>query len=147
MGAWDLGPWDNDTSLDWGIELLDEMTPADLVRLLRRTADKGGYLDAEAGEIALAAASVMLAWHPRRPFELQEEVVGWLDESGWRPDEAALTTARAAIDRVMGPQSELAELWDQQGDAWRTFTRAWSSLLELRAMASAGWQLFGAGEE
>lgn len=147
MGAWDMGPWDNDTALDWGIELLDEMSPADLVHMLRRIGAASGPLDMEEGEIAVAAASVLLAWHPRRPYELQEEVVMWLDESGWQPDEAALAAARSAIERVLGPGSELAEQWDESGDGWRTFTRAWASLLDLRAMAGAGWQLYGADSE
>lgn len=39
MGAWGLGPFDNDTACDWGYEL-DEAAPAERPTFLRKALDR-----------------------------------------------------------------------------------------------------------
>ncbi|WP_369244430.1 DUF4259 domain-containing protein [Streptomyces sp. R41] len=121
MGTWDIGPFDNDTAADFGGDLDEaalEEREAMIRSALKRAADPADFLDASAGERAVAAAALVAAQHPD----------GELTCSNYGPSEPLpelsadlRTLAVDALDQVASERSELAELWDDaaNGSKWR----------------------------
>jgi uncharacterized protein DUF4259 len=114
MGTWGSEPFDNDGAADWGNDL-DDARPEDRAALVRSalTLDDG-YLEVDEGQIAVAAAAVVAAVRcgtvPDSPY--------WPDfltasEGLDLPDLRDL--ALTALDRIVGPESELHELWTEDG--------------------------------
>jgi hypothetical protein len=129
MGTWGSDPFDNDGAADWGNDL-DDARPQDRAAMVREalTLD-GGYLDADDGEIAIAAVAVVAA-----------VTSGTVPDSAYWPDfltygegldlpDDLKGLASAALDRVTGQDSELQELWTEGGpnDEWD------EEIAELRA--------------
>ncbi|PZT76627.1 MULTISPECIES: DUF4259 domain-containing protein [unclassified Streptomyces] len=120
MGAWDVGPFDNDTAADW-CGGLDDATPeerAEKVRAaLAETADTTDYLDSDVADEAIAAAALVAAQCPG----------GAPVDSAYGPDEPLpdLTALRGlalqALDRVLTEPSEPLELWEETDEGpWHT---------------------------
>lgn len=123
MGTWDIGHFDSDTAADFGGGL-DDAPPGkreDLIRdvlaAVARTGP-GEYLDGDDGAVAVAAAALVAAQCPG----------GEPVESAYGPKEAIPTldaelrrVAVQALDRLLGEQSELLELWAETGadELWR----------------------------
>lgn len=130
MGAWDIGHFDNDTAADFGGDLDDapENERENLIRAaLTRTIETDGYLDSsDACEVLASAAliaaqcpggtPITTAYAPKKPLPTFS--------ADLRP------LAVEALDRVLAPDSELPELWDdtEHGPAWR------QSVANLRAV-------------
>ncbi|MFJ9696013.1 DUF4259 domain-containing protein [Kitasatospora sp. NPDC101183] len=121
MGTWDIGHFDNDTAADFS-GALDDAALAERAGLIRaaleRAAEAVAYLDDYEGVHAVAAAALVAAQCPG----------GVPVTTAYGPDEPvpALPVelrelAVAALDRVVGEESELAELWDESesGAEWR----------------------------
>lgn len=135
MGAWGASAFDNDDAADWAWEF----ESADLAAGLRLIADalsaaaqtgEAAYLDATAGEVAVAAAALVASINeqPIDESPYNHEPRQWIART--RPDSDAAMTglARQAVARVTGQNSELAQLWDESGSpSWRT------AMTELRA--------------
>lgn len=124
MGAWGEGPFDNDDACDWSYEFqeVDETTGLQILAGALNLGDPANYVEAPEGETAVAAALVV-SWLvnpdsiPDSPYG--ESAAAWV-RSTRAPVSAALrASALAALDRVQGAQSELAELWaEADGTAW-----------------------------
>ena len=119
MGAWRLGPFDNDTACDWGYEL-DEAAPSDRPAVLRKAlttaADATGYLDHTEAAEAVAAAAIVAALQPGGPAldpvyspDCLRDVVP-LDIP---PNFLGLSLR--ALDRAIGEDSHWRELWEDAG--------------------------------
>lgn len=121
MGTWDVGPFDNDTAADFAGDL-DDAAPAERLPMIRgallRCADSGEYLDAPDAERAVAAAAPVVAQHPEGPPACS--VYGPSEAVPRLPGELRLLAVEA-LDRVVAPASELAELWGDapSGPRWR----------------------------
>jgi len=121
MGTWGSGPFDNDTGADFA-HTLDEAPTADREGLIRdalaTTVAGHDYLDAfEAAEAVAAAA--LVATQCRAGLEI---VSGHAPKRPLPPLSSELRVlALDALDRALATNSELAELWDESGDAprWR----------------------------
>lgn len=111
MGAWGSGPFDNDDAADWLYELYECTDLSEIRSALMRTADTSGYLDAPTGAVALAAATVLAGALGQVLDLLPYTVTVWLEQV--RPVATAddLHLAQAAVNRVLGEDSELLELW------------------------------------
>jgi hypothetical protein len=123
MGAWGAKTFENDSALDWVAELEAEGTPA-LRRILRTVAetDEREYLDLDDGAPAIAAAEIVAAARGKGRDRIPSDLIAWLDENA---DEIAmddLVLASRAIERVLGANSELRDLWDEAGadTAWHS---------------------------
>ncbi|MFE6054366.1 DUF4259 domain-containing protein [Kitasatospora sp. NPDC056446] len=132
MGTWDIGHFDNDTAADFGGDL-DDTAQGEREALLRevllRAARAGEFLDDSEGAQAVAAAALVAAQCPG----------GAAVTTAYGPKEALPPLAaelRAlaveALDRVVAEESELAELWDETGEAaaWRQGIRSLRDVLE-----------------
>lgn len=130
MGAWGSGPFENDDAGDWVYDL----EGADDFALVRDALDVASsrYLDAHEGAAAVAAAAVVAAALDAGAVDgLPEEVVAWLEGHARQSEKADAARAAAALDRVVGEHSELADLWDEapDGPAWRSGIAALRSRL------------------
>ncbi len=127
MGTWDIGHFDNDTAADFCAGL-DEAAAGEREGVVRRVltlaADTGAeeYLDFDEAVEAVAAAALVASQCPD----------GAPVTSAYGPDQPLPVfpadlrpLAVAALDRVVGEESELAELWDEggEGPAWRRTVR------------------------
>ena len=117
MGTWGAGPFDNDIAADFANEL-DEMAEEDRPEAIRAALaaaiDETSYLDSFEGAPAVAAAALVAS----------QSRTGSPIESSHGPEQlipqlpAALDPlAVQALDRVVGPDSELEQLWSEAGGA------------------------------
>lgn len=119
MGAWDTGPFDNDEGADFIADLAEAPDWRVVVQILDHVGRAPGYLEGPEGEMAVAAAAVLAASLDNDAGLLPDEHSG-LPAALGAPPEGAVRLARAALTRVVGPASELDELWQEgdQHDAW-----------------------------
>lgn len=119
MGAWGAGNFENDTAADWAGALAEDGSPETVRDALRSAVEAADdYIDADEGAEALAAAEVVAAaagrGTERTPYS--EDALRWAAEHHEVGDQATLQLARAAVDAVAAPQSELYELWSEAND-------------------------------
>ncbi|MFI8516736.1 DUF4259 domain-containing protein [Streptomyces sp. NPDC085481] len=135
MGTWDIGPFDNDTAADFSYRV-DEAAAADKAAVLlvafREVTETGDdYLDADLAVEAVAAAALVAAQCPGG----EPVTTSYGPKQAIPAVPAALRPlAVAALDRVLGADSELLELWEESdGEEWK------AGVLRLRAaLAGAG---------
>lgn len=117
MGAWGLGPFDNDTACDWGYEL-DAATqgerPAVLHQALSAAADAIAYLNYTQAAEAVAAAAIVAAHRPGGPTLDPVYSPDCLRDGGPLdlPTDLLGLSLRA-LDRVVGEDSHWRELWEE----------------------------------
>ncbi|MFO1021580.1 MAG: DUF4259 domain-containing protein [Planctomycetales bacterium] len=122
MGAWSEDTFGNDTACDWtyGLEDVDDFSLVRQAFEAVLNADDD-YLDADIASEGLAACEVIARlkgnWGVRNSYT--ETVDNWVLSHKIEPPENLIPTALAVIDRVIAPQSELRELWEESGaDEW-----------------------------
>jgi hypothetical protein len=124
-GAWGPGPFDNDTAADWATDVEDADVAARIALIrdaLALAVEAQCCLHAPDAMAAVAAAAVVSGQRSN----------GWDDGCDYGPSPAALeglvfeesvrTLAVRAVARVLGPNSEWQELWEnaQQLEEART---------------------------
>ncbi|PXA82631.1 hypothetical protein DMC25_19720 [Caulobacter sp. D4A] len=127
--AWDNGPFENDEAADFIADLAEAPDWRAVVLILDHVTKAAGYLEAPEAEMAVAAAAVVAA-------ALSEAALLPADHQGLKaelgaPPEGAARLAKAALARVVGPASELDELW-QEGDGhdgWLTHIAGLQAIL------------------
>jgi len=117
MGAWGLGPFDNDTAGDWGYEL-DEAVPdkrsAVLRKALTAAADETGYLDYTEAAEAIATAAIVAAYQPGGPALDPVYSPDCLRADGPFDIPADLVSlSLRALNRVVAEDSHWRELWEE----------------------------------
>jgi hypothetical protein len=132
MGAWGAGVFANDTAADWAGDLVEGGSEETVREALATAAE----LDADEGSETLAAAEVVAAaaGRPTAPDAYSEDVIAW---AGRHPDLGAdelIALATAAVDRVTGENSELNELWHEDGPGPNEWDEA---VAELRRRLAA----------
>jgi hypothetical protein len=123
MGTWSADTFGNDDACDWSAAL-EEVDDLSLVReafdaVLEADDD---YLEVDLACQALAACEVVARlkgkWGVRDAFT--EPVDTWVESHKIEPPKALVQAALAVIDRILTPQSELLELWEEAGESeWR----------------------------
>ncbi len=111
MGAWGPGPFENDTSMDWVLELRKSEDPGYPLGVLRRL-DGAGPLAARAAETGIAAAEAVAASRGWPAEEVPADLLEWLRVSGARADAATAELALRVVDAIE-EDSELCALWDE----------------------------------
>lgn len=136
MGAWSHEPFGNDTACDWAYGLEEAKDLSCIEEALDRVIDSGDeYLDADAASEAVAAIEVIakLLGRGTQSDTYTEEVDRWVSASTDKPNPALRNKARQAIQRILGEDSELRELWDESASA-----AEWKASLEQLRAALAG---------
>jgi len=118
MGTWGTGAFENDGASDWAWELEKAV---DLSLLQQALQPANGYLEAPEGELLVAASQVLAAALGGPAGELPEGVCQWLQQHPQLPFSQLLNQAHHGLLRVLGADSELAELWgeSEEGAEWR----------------------------
>jgi Domain of unknown function (DUF4259) len=120
MGAWGIGPFDNDDAAEFAASL-DDLKPeekADAIRtVLAGVATVTDYLARDAGGAAVAAAALVAA--QQADGEPVDWVYGPKQEIPRLPRDLPPIALRA-LSRVLAGQSELTESWhgSPNRDAW-----------------------------
>jgi hypothetical protein len=114
MGAWGYGSFENDTALDWVAELEATNDLGLVERAISEVIHSDGYLDADLGCIALAAAEVVAATKGKPAQDLPGEASAWIQTHQLIATQDLVQASLAAVDRVRNDEdSELKELWEE----------------------------------
>ena len=142
MSAWGPGSFDNEIASDWAADLAEggglEMVKESLEIAALCPLDE--YLESDEGSQALAAAEVVAAagGKPVKSVGMGTSgphALSWAKGHKGAGSEDMTTLAQEAVVRVLGAESELAELW---GAASSTESREWFAEVEdLRARLGA----------
>jgi uncharacterized protein DUF4259 len=120
MGTWGAGSFANDVAADWAGDLVDDGRPETVQETLEAAAEApvGEYLDADEGAEAVAAAEVVAAavGHPCESDAYSERAIAWAGRHAELADEPFVALALRALDRVEADDSELRDLWFEDGD-------------------------------
>ncbi len=116
MGAWAVGYFDNDTACDWALDLQDSFDLS-LIEQTLNAALKVAYIDADLGHETLAAVETLTRVLGRGgpSTEQTRGVDEWVAEHRQKVPKPLRGHARAALDRVRGKESELAEMSNESG--------------------------------
>ena len=122
MGAWGHLAFDNDTANDWAYDL-DDATDLSLVEDALEALDGHEYLDQDVACVALAACEVLARCLGNSGYKnaYTEKVDAWVAARAMQPSAALLERASTAIDRIVGDNSELRDLWAESDELkeWR----------------------------
>ena len=123
MGAWGVRAFENDSAVDWTYELTDVDDLSAIERVFAEVEETGAdYLELDVGADALAACEVLARLRGAQGYAdpYTETVDVWVASHPLAPSPALVAQATAVIDRVLGPDSELSELWaEADGSEWR----------------------------
>jgi len=117
MGAWDIGPFENDDAADWLFELEDSSDTSAIAEALRAVTGIGEeYLETLESSNAIAAAEIVAALRAHPTDKLPDSAQAWIEENQELDVTSLVPTALSAIKRVR-TDSELKEVWDESDDA------------------------------
>ena len=122
MGAWAEDTFGNDTACDWIGGFLEDPGLPVVQSSIQAVLDEEDYLDSDFACECLAACEVIARlqgkWGVRN--EYSEELDSWIEANPTTVPAELKAAALAAIERILGDDSELPELWDEEGrnDDW-----------------------------
>ena len=124
MGAWDVGPLDNDGATDFLAEWQSTEDFDHLDELLTEVLDlEDSYVEIELGQSVVAGGYILAALVNESQEELFEEDE---DSEDWamglpEPDVALLTKLVKCLRRILKEESEIRENWEETDDyeAWK----------------------------
>lgn len=119
MGTWSHEPFGNDTANDWAYELEDQKDFTLVAQAIQEVLDNGSaYLDSDIAVNAVAAAEVLAKALGRgtQTDAYTKKVDAWLASVTAKPAAELLSKARDALRRILGPDSELRELWEDSDE-------------------------------
>lgn len=117
MGAWAEDAFGNDTACDWAASF-SENPSMDTVRdVIKRVLEADEYLDSDEASECLVACEILARlkgqWGLKNAYS--EAVDQWVESINIMPSEELITLAKKAIARIFAENSELQELWDEDG--------------------------------
>ncbi|SET35883.1 protein of unknown function [Hymenobacter actinosclerus] len=117
MGAWGYYNFDNDTAADFAEDFKAEPSAGVLEQVLaavQQAADD--YLDAEVASEALAAAEIVAAILGRPARNFPNDLLGIIPRLDLSHVEPLRKPAQQAVRAIIGPESELRELWEDSDE-------------------------------
>jgi Domain of unknown function (DUF4259) len=117
MDTWGTGSFENESATDFIREVLED-GPAALEEAFEVVLDPdAAELEAEEGARAIAAAEIVLAQLNGDVQQVSDAGLrAWLQDGEAEDPERLRELAAEAVDRVLGPGSELPELWQDSPD-------------------------------
>jgi hypothetical protein len=117
MGAWAEDTFGNDTACDWIGTFLDDPGLPVVQSAIQTVLDADDYLDSDQACDCLAACEVIARlqgkWGMRNTYSV--DLDNWIEANPTDVPPDLKAAAEAAIERILGPDSELQELWDEDG--------------------------------
>ncbi len=123
MGAWSHEPFGNDIANDWAYQLVEVRDWSVVEAAFDAVLESTEYIESDQGSEAVAAAEVLAKALGRgtQSDAYTEKVEEWLKLMATAPSGELCGKAKAALERILGEDSELNELWVESGepDPWR----------------------------
>ena len=117
MGAWAEDTFGNDTACDWIGTFLDDPGLSTVKSAIEAVLKANNYLDSDGACECLAACEVIARlqgkWGLRNAYS--EDLDRWIEANPIDVPEDLKAAADSAIERILGANSELPELWDEGG--------------------------------
>ncbi|MEM7316095.1 MAG: DUF4259 domain-containing protein [Planctomycetota bacterium] len=118
MGAWAEDTFGNDTACDWVGSFLDSPSLDAVRSAIDAVLNTGNdYLDSDEACDCLAACEVIARmqgkWGLRNSYS--EDLDTWIESNPMTVPVDLKSSADSAIERILGEDSELRELWDEGG--------------------------------
>lgn len=114
MGAWGYGNLENDTVLDWVVDLLETQDMSLISEAIEMVLDDS-YLDADTASIAIGAIEILTALQNRPGKEIyDDELEEWINQHKGQGTEL-LASAQKALAKIL-LESELKDLWEETDD-------------------------------
>lgn len=136
MGSWGPGTFEDDIACDW----LEDLQDSDPMAFFAHCLDLRGhrYLEflACAGVVCTAEMIHSLICQPRSG--LPEAAHRWLDENQGLDVIQFIPASISGLRRVMGPNSEMYELWEDSDDLHEVWLATIDDLLKRLEAALAG---------
>ncbi len=137
MGPWGFATFDDELACDW----LEDLFDSDPVAFFEQCLDLDGleYLEYLAGIGVVCTSELVHGLHDRPREGLPEPVLVWIEAHRALPVARFLPSAIEAMRRVIGPDSEMRERWEdneQWGDEWFRHTADLLRCLESDFRAS-----------
>ena len=123
MGAWGSQIFENDGAMDFAASVTDGGGLAALEECFDQVIEVGDdYLDSSISEEALMAAEIVarLTGRPGPQSSYLQEVDAWIARQRAKPAPALVDKARRAVERILGDDSEIVELW-QDSDSFESW--------------------------
>ncbi len=128
MGAWAEDTFGNDSACDWIGTFLDDPGLSAVRSAIEAVLETEDYLDSDEACDCLAACEVIARWQGRWGLRTvySEQLDKWIEENPCDVPADLIAAADNAIARILGPDSELPELWDgaTKNGTWRSTTFA-----------------------
>jgi hypothetical protein len=119
MGAWGYRAFDNDQACDWLCDLkeVDDLSLIEAALAAVEKTNGDNEVDQDLACNALGACEVLarLSGRPGYNDASTRSIDEWVGAHPLKPPPALLKRAVTAIDRILGDNSELRELWDEGG--------------------------------
>lgn len=117
MGAWSHEPFGNDDANDWAYGLEDVSDLSLIDEALDRVLAADDYLEAPEASEAVAAVEVLakLFGKGTQTDSYTEKVDEWVKSVAAKPSSSLLVKASRTLERILGENSELRELWEEGG--------------------------------
>lgn len=118
MGTWDLDSFANDDASDFVDDLVEGTGLGPVREAMERVQSTTGYLEASEAQQGLAACEVvaLVLGHASEASEEEEELITWVARVKPTVNAALIAEAVQVVDRVLAPDSELRELWEESDE-------------------------------
>lgn len=118
MGAWGIGSFENDDACDFLAEVMENGDLSLLREVLDNVLTSTEYVEAPDASQAIVAAEVIAAalGRPTLAAQRNEGLSNWLSRIRPSIDRELNAQARDALTRILAPNSELRELWEEGDD-------------------------------
>lgn len=123
-GAWGFKSFENDDALDWVDNFLKQGGQSAVEKTIASVAKGRGYLQAPAGCYAIAACEVLAAAQGRPTADLPPDVASLAKRLSSKPSDAVRKSARDALERILGAESELNALWKEAKGSFEMWKKA-----------------------
>lgn len=117
MGAWAEDAFGNDTACDWAGDFAENPSIETVEQAIKTILDADEYLDSDEACEGLVAIEIVARlkgnWGERSAYS--EEVDKWVESVNIKPSDELVSNAEKALLRILAENSELQELWDEDG--------------------------------
>ena len=117
MGAWAEDTFGNDLACDWIYDFARNPSLGAVQEAIESVVDTKDHVDSDEACICLAACEVLARldgnWGMKNSYT--EELDEWIEANPTSISSDLRESAKAAIDRILAPDSELLQLWDEGG--------------------------------
>ena len=127
MGAWSEDNFGNDAACDWIGDFLENPSLTAVQKAINKVLNTKGYLESDAACNCLAACEIVARlqgqWGIQNVYT--ENLDAWVEAHPMTIPDDLRAAADAAIEKILGSNSELLELWEEEG-----YNSAWHGVVD-----------------